>query len=318
MTDADSESALSRLGRGGPDVVVVDDALGETAWNTLASLSRFNVGRVFMLRGNDAQRAARATRLGVHDIVPCEGRPNASLVLRAAAFARSAGDRARTRARSRAHLRRSVEALREGHTQLLRQVGELASGVGGTCRTLSEQMERVALGAEFNALIRQELELEGLLRTTLEYVLKKAGSTNAAIFLPGTGGDYTLGAYINFDLPKDSAEIMLGQLADDLAPACEAHRELTLVVNPGQLSMERIDEEHWLSGSTLAVRACWSDEECIAVLAVFRDRRHPFAESVKPALSVITELFGAQLARVIKTHYRGKPKEEWGSDAAAA
>lgn len=318
MVQSDGQDLGGQIGKGGPDVFVVDELLGDAAWDVLGALGGFNVGRVFLMRSRDTEQAARAIRLGVHDIIAGDAKPDTADILRAAAFARAAGERARGRARSRLRLARTVDQLREGHTQLLRQVGDLAAGVGGTCRTLADQMERVALGAEFNAVIRQELELEGLLRTTLEYVLKKAGSTNAAIFLPSSSGDYTLGAYINFDLAKDTAETLLGQLADELAPACECHRELTMITTADELGVSSVGEDHWLGESTFAVRACWSDSECIAVLAIFRDRRHPFPEAVRPALGVVTDLFGAQLSRVIKTHYRSKPKEEWGANDAAA
>ena len=52
----------------------------------------------------------------------------------------------------------------------------------------------------------------------LEFTLSKIGSTNAAIFLPTSSGDYSLGAYVNYDIPRDGIEIMLDQLADVLAP----------------------------------------------------------------------------------------------------
>ena len=42
---------------------------------------------------------------------------------------------------------------------------------------------------EFTGLIKQELDIENLLRTTLEYVLGRSGPTNAAVFLPTTSGD---------------------------------------------------------------------------------------------------------------------------------
>ncbi len=272
------------------------------------------------MRAPTANDAIRAARTRVREIVPCEnGGPDANAVLRAVTLARASVIRARARRERREKLNNKIRALREAHTNLLSQVGTMCAGMGETCRGLSDQLQRVALGAEFNALIRQELELEGLLRTTLEYVLRRAGSTNAAIFLPSSSGDYSLGAYINFDLPKDSAESMLEQLAGSLAPACEQHRELTFAGSAAELGVPELNGDHWLSGSNLAVRACWSSQECIAVLAIFRDARNSFPTALHPELSIITDLFGAQLARVIKTHYRHKPKEEWGaSDAAAA
>ena len=33
-------------------------------------------------------------------------------------------------------------------------------------------------------------------------MLTKTGPTNAAVFLPGTGTDFDLGAYVNYDCPR--------------------------------------------------------------------------------------------------------------------
>ena len=74
-------------------------------------------------------------------------------------------------------------------------------------------MTMVTLASEFNSLIRQELDLESLLRVSVEFILGKSGPTNAAVFLPAASGDYSLGAYVNYDCPKDSAEVLMDQLA---------------------------------------------------------------------------------------------------------
>ena len=79
-----------------------------------------------------------------------------------------------------------------------------------------DQMKNIALASELNTIFRQELDLESLLRTVLEYTLRKVGSTNAAIFLPSSTGDFTLGAYVNYDCPRDTAETLLDHLADIL------------------------------------------------------------------------------------------------------
>ena len=50
-------------------------------------------------------------------------------------------------------------------------------------------MNQGMIVTEFGGLIRQELDIESLLRTTLEFVLGRCGPTNAAVFLPTTSGD---------------------------------------------------------------------------------------------------------------------------------
>ena len=201
--------------------------------------------------------------------------------------------------------------------ELLTQFGALCSGMSASCRDISDQMKHVAMAAELNAILRQELELESLLRTVLEYVLKKIGSTNAAIFLPSTSGDFSLGAYVNYDCPKDSAETLLDHLADIIAPAMEAapaDEDIRQMRGLGQLRALGSGGD-WLEDSTIAAFACRQDGECLGVVVLFRDRRNPFSPQTIQALRIVRDLFGKQLSRVIKTHHRHLPKNQWGGFA---
>ncbi|MBX3382100.1 MAG: hypothetical protein KF864_01190 [Phycisphaeraceae bacterium] len=227
--------------------------------------------------------------------------------------ARALSERRRTsRALSRVRAQRAT--LLAQTDALTGQIRTLCEGFADAARAWATGTELASLRAEFNALVRQELELESLLRTTLEFTLRRVGPTNGAIFLPSSCGDYSLGAYINYDCPKETAETLLEQLAGVLAPACEGRRGLTLAARAAELNVPGLEEQSWLTDAAFAVRACWHEDECIAVVALFRDRRTPFAESQRAALTAITDLFCAQLARVIRTHHRHKPVEQWGPE----
>lgn len=179
---------------------------------------------------------------------------------------------------------------------------------------LAEQMASVGLAAEFNSLVRQELDLESLLRTVLEFVLAKLGPTNAAIFLPGTTGDYTLGAYVNYDCPRDTAEVLLDHLACVLPERFEDATR-TVLMRSEQALVERLDDHaDWLDGHAVACLACTHDDECLAVLTLFRDRRTGFADDHVATLDALATPFAMQLARVIHVHHRHVPKEQWGLD----
>jgi hypothetical protein len=222
---------------------------------------------------------------------------------------------ARRRAmRALARVRSQRAALLKQTDSLTGQIRTLCAGFADAARQWAAGTELASLRAEFNALVRQELELESLLRTTLEFTLRRVGPTNGAIFLPSSCGDYSLGAYINYDCPKETAETLLEQLSGVLAPACEHRRELTLAARTAELGVPGLDDQVWLADAAFAVRACWREEECIAVVALFRDRRTPFAEAQRASLTAITDLFSAQLARVIRTHHRHKPVEQWGPE----
>jgi hypothetical protein len=218
----------------------------------------------------------------------------------------------REQTRRLGRLRRRCSKLEASRRELLRQISGLADGVATTYRDVAKEMKLTSMSAEFETIIRQDLDIETLLRTTLEFSLRKLGSTNGAIFLPNSCGDYTLGAYVNFDLPRDTAETLISQLADTMAPACERCREVVIASKVSDLHFSNIDADHWIGDQSVAIQACWQDNECIAVVVFFRDARSPFAEELRPTISLIASQFGRQLARVVKTHHRHKPKEQFG------
>jgi len=187
--------------------------------------------------------------------------------------------------------------------------------MAGSYRDLTEQMKHVAMAAELNAILRQELDLESLLRTVLEYALKKIGPTNAAIFLPATSGDFSLGAYVNYDCPKESAEMLLDHLVDIIAPAFENREDIAVMKGLGELRDEPGPGGEWLEESVITAFSCRQDGDCLAVVVLFRERRNPFPPAALQALKIIRELFGKQLARVIKMHHRHLPKNQWGGFA---
>ncbi|QKK07215.1 MAG: response regulator [Planctomycetota bacterium] len=179
---------------------------------------------------------------------------------------------------------------------------------------LAEQMANVGLVAEFNSLIRQELDLESLLRTVLEFVLAKVGPTNAAIFLPSTTGDYSLGAYVNYDCPRDTAEVLLDHLAS-VVPDRFEDEPRTVLMRSEHALIERFDDHaDWLDGHAVACLSCRHDGECLAVLTFFRDRRTGFGDEHVSMLDAVSGLFAQQLARVIHIHHRHLPKDQWAFD----
>ncbi len=173
-------------------------------------------------------------------------------------------------------------------------------------------MSQVSVANEFEGLIRHELDIEALLRSTLEFLLARTGPTNAAVFLPTTSGDYSLGAYVNYDCPKDTCDLLLDHMASAVAPKFENQLEMAHIV--GTTNLERRLGEHaaWIGDSALAAIACRHGHETLAIMTLFRDRRTPFSPVLLEQVRAISELFAAQLARVIHIHHRHLPKEKWG------
>lgn len=227
----------------------------------------------------------------------------------------SALERARLGAERRQRierLRRLCRQLNGARQEVSRQVGALCTDLADAYKELSDQFGKVTLACEFSGVVRQELEVESLLRTTLEFVLAKIGSTNAAIFLPASSGEYSLGAYVNCDVPRDTAEMVLDHLAAVLAPRFEQQTDVVVLDDARALEEKLGEHAHWVGESALAAMACRHDDETLAVLVLFRDRRTGFNHAHRESLRVIGDIFGRQLARVIQVHHRHIPKHQWG------
>ncbi len=166
---------------------------------------------------------------------------------------------------------------------------------------------------EFTRLINCELDVEALLRHALEFVLAKVGPTNAAVFLPGSTGEYALGAYVNLSCPKDTAEVMLDHLANIAAPRLESTVGILDVSDPAKLRSLIGEGADWLEQQRVLAFACRQENECLAVFMLFREKGQPFPLEATPVLTMIREEFGKQLARVIRIHHRHLPRDQWGA-----
>lgn len=174
-------------------------------------------------------------------------------------------------------------------------------------------MNQLTIANEFGTLIRHELDIESLLRTTLEFVLAKCGPTNAAVFLPTTSGDYSLGAYVNYDCPRDTVDVLLDHLANVVAPRFECRQGIAHLTDRESLHEAIGDDAGWLAESEVIAFACRHEDEPLAICLLFRDQATPYAACLMGQLATVGEMFAAQLARVIRIHHRHLPKDKWGA-----
>lgn len=226
----------------------------------------------------------------------------------------SAAERAqamRQQARRIERLKRICRRLNKQRQQVNNQVDVLCGDLVNAYQQLAEEVDSVNTD-QLAMSIESELDVETLLRKTLEHMLTKTGPTNAAVYLPGNSGDFSLGAYVNYDLPKDTADTLLDHLADVVPSRFRDERSIVMLDSEAKLSAHLDDNASWLSGSSVIATGCHShDGDCLAVLVVFRDRNDPFSEAVSSDLRTLRDTFSRQLAKVVRVHNRATPKAEW-------
>lgn len=223
-----------------------------------------------------------------------------------AAIERVRADRRRDRKIKR--LRTICRRLNEARREVSDQVDELCTDLVVAYQDLASQAGTSALASEFAANIRQELDIESLLRQVLEALLTRTGPTNAAVFLPTGHSDYNLGAYVNQTLDADSADVLLDHLAD-IVPNEFEQTEGLVPLDPSSERWAWICEEaDWLSQSTGVVFSCVHDGDCMAVVMLFRPDDQPFDPPIIEDLSVMRDVIAQQLDRVVRVHHRTLPE----------
>lgn len=220
-------------------------------------------------------------------------------------------ERLRQQQRRLERLRRICRRLNRQREQANTQIDVLCSELVNATQKSVEQPGSRAIDP-FAAAIGCELDVEVLLRKTLEHMLTKTGPTNAAVFLPGSDGDYSLGAYVNYNLARDTADTLLDHLADVLPDKFVGEAKVAHLRTDDQLSAVLDDQASWLTGNELLATTCRDqDGECLAVIAVFREASEPFTEATVEDLRTLRDTFSNQLARVVRVHNRATPKAEW-------
>ncbi len=192
------------------------------------------------------------------------------------------------------------------------QLDRLCKDLVAAYQDVSEQMSEVAMAAEFRTLLKQELDVEDLLRTALEYLLTKTGPTNAAVFLPDGHSNFELGAYVNYDCPRETITVLLNHLCRAVCPQMNDETEIVSFDDAHAFAEWVGADAGFLAGCQVLAFCCMHEARCMAVMVLFRSKDEPFEESLATSIDILRAIFAEQLAHVIRVHHRARPS--WPKD----
>ena len=297
--------ARELLAKSAYDLALIDHDLPDGSGITLAEEVKHTrpLTQTIVVSGRPTlQRAIDAMRVGASDFIPKPlNTPELTERIRIAVL------RHRTEAQraQRLHrLRRVCKKLNQARHEVTQQVDTICSDLVTAYQELAQQMHQVTQASEYAGLVKHELDLESLLRKTLEYVLSKSGPTNVAIFLPASADEYSLGGYVNYDCTSESADVLLQHLADVVAPRVAARQEPVHITDNATLKHWIGDDAAYLADSHVLAFACRHKNEPLAVMVLFRDGAQPFASNVFESCGVLSPMLGEYLNRIIRIHHR--------------
>lgn len=257
--------------------------------------------------------ALRALRSGAIDFVRTPVQLDEIVERIDVALVRSHTEKEREDRIRRVH--RICRELNSARDEISEQVDVMCNDLMHAYRDLSDQISDAAMASEFRTLLRQELDMEEVLRTTLEYLLTKTGPTNAAVFLPDSDQHYSLGAYVNFDCDRESIDRLLDHLGEMICPQMSDELELVSFDDGGEFAEWIGMDSDLLADSQFLAFSCHDAGECLAVVILFRSRSNAYDTDLAGTLDILRTIFAEQLARIIRVHHRSTP--EWPKDAGA-
>ncbi|MFO0827295.1 MAG: hypothetical protein U0572_04010 [Phycisphaerales bacterium] len=217
--------------------------------------------------------------------------------------------------------------LSDARTQFEEQARSFEADLREMQASPPEPVEDAAVAAEYRSLLRQELDLENLLRVGVEYLVGKTGPTNAAVFLPSSDGDWSLGAYVNCDCSRSTAQPMLDRLASDLCPELARQDELMRFEDTADFVDSLGLGDTSLGKCEMVAWPCIANGDCLAIFTLYRDKSKGFADSLAAVIDALRVVFAEQVATVLRIHHRStggwpaeaddRDEDEWEDRKAA-
>ncbi len=204
--------------------------------------------------------------------------------------------------------------LSEARDEMSDQVDVLCSDLASAYRSMRAQMTDVAMLSEFKALVSQELDVEDMLRTSLEYILKKIGPTNAVVYLREGDDQYGVGAYVNYQWQDMDVTPMLRTLGDVVCNPMSRERELIRFEDANEFADQHGEHMNILHDAEVIAFSAHSGEECLGVFVLFRDAETGFNETHAATLESLRKAIEEQLSQIVRVHKRARP--EWPDEPA--
>jgi len=267
---------------------------------------------IALLPSAAARATIEAVRSGATDILTLDS-DDATLRERLKDAARRSAEQ-RERAESAGRLRSMCHKLTAAVHDSEQRIESLTRDVLKLAEDTESRISEAALAAEFRAILSQELDLESLLRTVLQYLLKKTGPTNAAVFLPDAEQHYSLGAYVNYDCDREAADLLLEHVCGSICPHLRNEEAIIRFEDGDDLARFLGEQASIIRDRDVVAFRCAHEGRTFAIVMLFRDRSDAFSNHLPGMLDTLRPIFAAQLKSILRVHHRARP--QWPKEAA--
>jgi DNA-binding response OmpR family regulator len=207
-------------------------------------------------------------------------------------------------AKRNGRLRQVCKQLNKARHDIRQQVDLLCNDLVRAYQEMAHQLNTTQLTVDYCQMIGNEIEVEGLLRKTMEWVLGKIGPVNAAVYLADAQQQFALGAYLNLDTEADAP--LINAMGDTIVKQSAAGSR-TIVLDEDRLIGELFGAPgELLKGRAWLCTGCYAPtpkRECLAVLVVFRKQGETL-EPMRAMTEAIAPILGERIEQALGLYHR--------------
>lgn len=215
-------------------------------------------------------------------------------------------------------LRQAVRRLSDARRTVARKVDLLCNDLVGAYGELSRMMDQVRIAEDFRKLCDRAEGLEQLLCHTMDWLMRRCGYANIAVFLAtdeaadGSGGaQFQLGAYVKYTLPS-SAELIEALKAGVVRRATQEGFVRMSSEEAGR-RLSAAELRH-LQGMAIVAANCTYLGESLATLVLFRGGDVPFTNDDADLFRAIAPTLAVALAGQVRGGDAENEADDEGSD----
>ena len=288
------------------DVLLVNLQINDNAGAALIRALRKKYPRTDLIAVSRVKRSdvcLDAWRAGASDMIMAPLQPaDVQRSLNGVAERRSQVERLTKR---NARLRQVCKQLNKARHEIGQQVDLLCNDLVRAYQEMAQQLNVTQVTAEFCHALDEEIEVEGILRKTMEWVLKKIGPINAAVYLPDTDRHFALGAYLNLDTEADA--LLISDIGETVVKQAESAGQPISIGDDRSIEHIFGSTGERLKGRTWLSMACNVRTECLAVIVIFKNSGQTIDASVRTMLEAIAPVLGERIDQALGLYHRLHP-----------
>jgi FixJ family two-component response regulator len=206
-------------------------------------------------------------------------------------------------------LRDAVRRLNVSRRMVTKKVDLLCNDLVSAYGELSRQFDDVRNQESFRKLLGEASDLEQMLCHAMDWLLRKTGYCNVAVWLASEEEGYQLGAYMKYTVPGEEA--LTNAMRSGIVPIAVKDGLVHFNAEQAEQNLTPAELEFMRDQTVMAVNCTYLGES-LAVLVLFRDDRSPFTDEDSSMLKAISGIFATSLAGMVRREDDGSEEDETG------